>query len=435
MNLGQENEHQEFKSGTAQLDRGLKSLSAMLNRNYEGTVYFGVDDDGNVMGMEVGKKTLLEIRSRAAELISPRVILDITEHKDEDERSFIKVHASGTDIPYSCDGRYYIRTASADEQVGSDLLRKMLASGNTDLLSEISSVSQDLTFKGLVEYLNTKTLHASESKSFYSSFGLFNKEDRFNLMAYLLSDQNSMDIKVIRYAGTDKTVMDQRSSYSNQCLLVTSSQILDYFKLIDTPRKINLYSGIREETPLFDLQAFREAWINACVHNNWIERVPPAIYMFDDRLEIVSYGGIPYGLSEDGFYAGTSKPVNNRLFNIFITCNLAEQSGHGIPQIVKSYGKNAFSFRDGMLIVTIPFGYKPDYVVERQSVMYARESLTRRQLSVLNYLSENPQSTLQEVADKCSMSLSGVKAAVYKLKLMNLLDRKGSKKESTWYLS
>ena len=435
MNLGQENEHQEFKSGTAQLDRGLKSLSAMLNRNYEGTVYFGVDDDGNVMGMEVGKKTLLEIRSRAAELISPRVILDITEHKDEYERSFIKVHASGTDIPYSCDGRYYIRTASADEQVGSDLLRKMLASGNTDLLSEISSVSQELTFKGLVEYLNTKTLHASESKSFYRSFGLFNKEDRFNLMAYLLADQNSMDIKVIRYAGTDKTVMDQRSSYSNQCLLVTSSQILDYFKLIDTPRKINLYSGIREETPLFDLQAFREAWINACVHNNWIERVPPAIYMFDDRLEIVSYGGIPYGLSEDGFYAGTSKPVNNRLFNIFITCNLAEQSGHGIPQIVKSYGKNAFSFRDGMLIVTIPFGYKPDYVVERQSVMYARESLTRRQLSVLNYLSENPQSTLQEVADKCSMSLSGVKAAVYKLKLMNLLDRKGSKKESTWYLS
>ena len=434
MNLGYENEHQEFKSGTAQLDRGLKSLSAMLNRNYEGTVYFGVDDDGNVMGMEVGKKTLLEIRSRASELISPRVILDITELKDENDRSFIKVHASGTDIPYSCDGRYYIRTASADEQVGSDLLRKMLASGNTDLLSEISSFSQDLTFKGLVDYLNTKTLHASESKSFYKSFGLFNKEDRFNLMAYLLSDQNSMDIKVIRYAGTDKTVMDQRSSYSNQCLLLTASQILDYFKLIDTPRKINLHSGVREETPLFDLQAFREAWINACVHNNWTERIPPAIYMFDDRLEIVSYGGIPYGLSEDGFYAGTSKPVNNRLFNIFITCNLAEQSGHGIPQIVKSYGKNAFSFRDGMLIVTIPFGYKPDYVAERQSVMYARESLTRRQLSVLNYLSENPQSTLQEVADKCSMSLSGVKAAVNKLKMMNLIGRKGSKKESTWFL-
>ena len=33
--------------GTGQLDKGLKSLSAMLNRGFEGTVYFGVDD-GNV---------------------------------------------------------------------------------------------------------------------------------------------------------------------------------------------------------------------------------------------------------------------------------------------------------------------------------------------------------------------------------------------------
>lgn len=41
MNLGKENEQQEFKLGLAQLDKGLKSLSAMLNRQQKGTVYFG----------------------------------------------------------------------------------------------------------------------------------------------------------------------------------------------------------------------------------------------------------------------------------------------------------------------------------------------------------------------------------------------------------
>ena len=40
MNLGKENEQQEFKLGLAQLDKGLKSLSAMLNRQQKGTVYF-----------------------------------------------------------------------------------------------------------------------------------------------------------------------------------------------------------------------------------------------------------------------------------------------------------------------------------------------------------------------------------------------------------
>ena len=70
MNLGRENEKQEFKAGLDQLDKGLKSLSAMLNRGSEGTVFFGVDDDGTVKGLKIGKRTLLDIRSRAAELIA-----------------------------------------------------------------------------------------------------------------------------------------------------------------------------------------------------------------------------------------------------------------------------------------------------------------------------------------------------------------------------
>ena len=53
MNLGRENEKQEFKAGLGQLDKGLKSLSAMLNRGSEGTVFFGVDDDGTVKGLEI----------------------------------------------------------------------------------------------------------------------------------------------------------------------------------------------------------------------------------------------------------------------------------------------------------------------------------------------------------------------------------------------
>ena len=56
VNLGKENEQQEFKLGLAQLDKGLKSLSAMLNRQQKGTVYFGVDDDGTVKRGENGEK-------------------------------------------------------------------------------------------------------------------------------------------------------------------------------------------------------------------------------------------------------------------------------------------------------------------------------------------------------------------------------------------
>ena len=432
MNLGRENEKQEFKAGLGQLDKGLKSLSAMLNRGSEGTVFFGVDDDGTVKGLEIGKRTLLDIRSRAAELIEPRIVLDLNEMKDEEGRLYIRVHAEGSDIPYSCDGRYYLRTASADEQVGSELLRKMLVSGNTDLLTQISSECQVLTFQNMISYLKGKGLHAEETKSFLTSFGMYNTEGRFNLLAYLLSDQNDIIIKVMRFAGKDKTTVDERMSFSGQSLLITVQQILDYFNLINLPRKVDLATGIRSEIPLFDSQAFREAWINACVHNTWTEKVPPAVYIYDDRMEVVSYGGLPYGLSREGFYAGTSKPVNHRLFNIFITCDFAEQSGHGIPQIVKAYGKEVFSFRDGMLIVTLPFRYEPDYVKARANRNAVKNQLTENQKSVLAFLSDHPDTSLQETADACSLSIGGVKKIVSKLQEQGLLKREGAKNRSRW---
>ncbi len=50
MNLGHENETLEFKESLGQLDKGLKSITAMLNRSGYGCVCFGVLDNGDVKG-------------------------------------------------------------------------------------------------------------------------------------------------------------------------------------------------------------------------------------------------------------------------------------------------------------------------------------------------------------------------------------------------
>ena len=132
MNLGKEDERQEFIRKPGQLNKGLRSLTAMLNRQTEGTVYLGVKKDGTVKGLKTGKKLLSAIRARAAELIEPAVTLRIEERKDEKGRSFLRIDAEGSDIPYACDGRYYIRKASSDERMDRELLRKMLLSGSSD---------------------------------------------------------------------------------------------------------------------------------------------------------------------------------------------------------------------------------------------------------------------------------------------------------------
>ena len=47
MNLGMENETLEFKKSTSELDEGVISLSSMLNKHGEGTLYFGVKNVGS----------------------------------------------------------------------------------------------------------------------------------------------------------------------------------------------------------------------------------------------------------------------------------------------------------------------------------------------------------------------------------------------------
>ncbi len=52
MNPGIEDETQEFKEGLGQPDKGLKSITAMLNKHGRDTVHSGVKDNGDVCDLD-----------------------------------------------------------------------------------------------------------------------------------------------------------------------------------------------------------------------------------------------------------------------------------------------------------------------------------------------------------------------------------------------
>ncbi|MCF0116699.1 MAG: putative DNA binding domain-containing protein, partial [Bacilli bacterium] len=287
-----ENENIEFKESLSQLDKGLKSLTAMLNRSNNGILYFGVKDDGTVCGCDVGEKTFQDIRQRASELVQPKIVLNIKKETLED-KTIVIVCADGVDIPYSCDGRYYIRNVASDEKVDNYLLRKMFEVGDGDLIKHHESYLQELTFNQFIEYNRLKGLHASNSVNFYKSKGLFTPNNKFNYMSFLLSDQSNISIKVVRFNGKDKASFSERTEYGSKCLFYSVDEVINAIKAINVT-KIEIVDGIRKETPLFDFEAFREAWINACMHNHWIDELPPAIYIYDDRIEVFSYGNKPF---------------------------------------------------------------------------------------------------------------------------------------------
>lgn len=56
----------------------------------------------------------------------------------------------------------------------------------------------------------------------------------------------------------------------------------------------------RQKQQLLPEVAFREAVANALVHRAWDERANILISLYEDRIEIKSPGGLPFGITEAG---------------------------------------------------------------------------------------------------------------------------------------
>ena len=68
--------------------------------------------------------------------------------------------------------------------------------------------------------------------------------------------------------------------------------------------------------------------------------------MFSDRIENLSRGTIPPGQTMEGFFAGESVPVNQKLSDMLLQLHISERIGRGVPKITEVYGKGTYEFRE-----------------------------------------------------------------------------------------
>ena len=428
MNLGMENETLEFKKSTSELDEGVISLSSMLNKHGEGTLYFGVKNDGTVIGQkDINESTLRDVSRKVAEGIKPQVIPEISLQLIDDKK-IIKVTVKGNANIYSAFERYYIRSFDEDKKVSPDMLRELINSkGEPDLIVNEPTIRNDLTFETLKGLYLIKG-HKINDEQFENNLKLYTNDGRFNYMAELLSDNNDISIKVVTFAGKDKTVMLKRTEYGMKCLISAVNEVLEYMDVINET-KVKLGGKKRIEESYFDYACFKEAWLNACIHTRWIEKIPPAVYIFDDRIEIVSNGGLPKALNKTDFFKGVSKPVNQALLNIFTNLDLIDQTGHGVPLIINKYGEQAFYISDNTIIVTIPINKE---LLEKVDKPNDEIALSETEQKVYNCIRKNANITISELADKVSIGDRQVMRVLNSLKNKNIIRREGSNKNGVW---
>lgn len=139
-------------------------------------------------------------------------------------------------------------------------------------------------------------------------------------------------------------------------MLLSLDKVLEYGKILNVPQADERNRKVeRKEVLHFNADAFREVIINAFIHNSWISGNAPMITVFNDRIEILSRETLPPRQTTEGFFAGESVPVNQKLSDIFLQLHISERTGRGVSKITEICGKGTYIFREISIVVVIPF--------------------------------------------------------------------------------
>ena len=120
-----ETENVELKKSTSELKEAVISISSILNKHGKGILYFGIKDDGTIIGQQVGNLTLKDISRAISDHIDPKIFPDIKVEKI-DSKDCIKVEFSGHEALYSAFGRFYMRTGDEDRKLSVSEIRRLI---------------------------------------------------------------------------------------------------------------------------------------------------------------------------------------------------------------------------------------------------------------------------------------------------------------------
>lgn len=133
----------------------LKTVSAYSNYN-DGQIIFGIDDNGDLVGIDNVEDECLRIENMINDSIDPAPSYKIEVGKIDEKTIIILNVMKGRDTPYYYKGKAYKRSDTSTLEVDRFELRRLAIEGINMDYEERRSSSQDLTFEKLESKLKEK---------------------------------------------------------------------------------------------------------------------------------------------------------------------------------------------------------------------------------------------------------------------------------------
>ena len=317
-----------------------KAVIAFANTD-GGAVLVGVDDDGTVRGLDDVDGTRVRVGNLIRDSIRPdvRAFVSVTE-EERGGRTVLRFDVQrGTARPYYWKAKglrpegVFVRQDAASVPASEAAIREMLLASADGAFERMRSLRQDLTFGAAAAFFRERKVAFGPAQR--RSLGLVGEDGLFTNLALLLSDQCPFTLKLAVFEGTGKTVFRERREIGGSVL----AQVREAFDYLDKWNRTRAeVRGLdRVDRRDYPPEAVREVLLNAVVHRDYALPGADLVSLFDDRLEVLSAGGLVRGVSLSDVLLGLSALRNAALAGVFYRLRLIEAYGTGLLKIREAY--------------------------------------------------------------------------------------------------
>ena len=353
----------EFKRDTLQNHDLARELVAFSN--FEGgMVLLGVDDDGTIAG--ITRDRLEEwVMTACRDKIRPGIIpfFEIIRNVEQGKDVVVVRVPRGADVQsqwHNNRNTYYIRVGTQSREPSPQELSRLFQQRGTfraDLRPISGATINDLDRRRLKDYfgrVRQQDVPVDGDDAGWQTL-LINTEimveDGVTLSGMLLFGKTpnkflpQAGIDAAAFPGTEKdyaareraTLRGPMTPLMDASGDVVESGLVEQalaFVRRNTPVTAVLEDGARRvEKPAYPVEVIREAVVNALIHRDYLlANTDIELAIYENRLEIISPGKLPNGITPERMRAGTRAARNQLLKDVMKDYGYLEHMGMGVPR-------------------------------------------------------------------------------------------------------
>ena len=344
VNIGPETETIEYKKSIGEMKEAILSIVAILNKHQKGKLYFGVKNDGTVIGQIVNEESLRKVSQAIGNHIVPSIYPEI-KVVTFGERNCIEVSFEGSRCPYLAYNVPRIRMADEDLVMDQNTYEEMIRKRDDTRYSWERQVSEytigDIDQEAFCKYLQKArdagrlSFEETDIKTVLDKLELTKGKYLLNAGAALFCDSGLNELQMAKFASNERLTFTDIRRFTGS--IIELAQKAEQYIIDAMDWRVEIGGGLsRREIPEVPMDAVREAIINSFGHKQFDSGQSNEIAIFKNRIEIYNPGAFPAGVSPETFIEGKSRPIRR---NPLITRTLY-------------YSKDMESFATGLMRIS-----------------------------------------------------------------------------------